>query len=271
VDDVTHSWWPLNGFWRVGYGFECLRRAIKGAEVYFGGVYMTVPVSEVRATVDVRDFENAGVPTERRLPAFQPYRDFGKRALDVALVVLSLVVVAPLVLLLALFVWTGGGSPFYSQLRVGRGGRLFRMYKLRTMVPNADEILAKVLRDSPEARHEWNATQKLRDDPRITAFGQFLRRTSLDELPQLWNVLKGDMSLVGPRPMMESQVPLYSGHAYYRLRPGVTGFWQICDRNECAFAGRAKFDNAYDRSLSLKTDFAVLFRTVGVVLRGTGY
>jgi lipopolysaccharide/colanic/teichoic acid biosynthesis glycosyltransferase len=199
------------------------------------------------------------------------YRNFGKRALDVAAVVLTGVVVVPLVLLLALAVALDGSSPFYWSDRVGRGGRTFRMLKLRTMVPNADRMLEQYLDRNPEARLEWNSTQKLKADPRITRMGRFLRKTSLDELPQLWNVLTGDMSLVGPRPMMPSQRSLYSGIAYYALRPGITGPWQVSDRNEVEFSKRAEFDRAYEESVSLLTDFKLLLATTRVVIRGTGY
>lgn len=199
------------------------------------------------------------------------YRNFGKRALDVAAVVLTGVVVVPLVLLLALAVALDGSSPFYWSDRVGRGGRTFRMLKLRTMVPNADRMLEQYLDRNPEARLEWNSTQKLKADPRITRMGRFLRKTSLDELPQLWNVLTGDMSLVGPRPMMPSQRSLYSGIAYYALRPGITGPWQVSDRNEVEFSKRAEFDRAYEESVSLLTDFKLLLATTRVVIKGTGY
>ena len=121
------------------------------------------------------------------------------------------------------------------------------------------------------ARAEWDASQKLRDDPRITRVGRILRRTSLDELPQLWNVLRGDMSLVGPRPMMPSQRSLYPGRAYFALRPGLTGLWQVSKRNEASFAERASFDDDYYRRLSFALDARVLVATVRVVLRATGH
>jgi lipopolysaccharide/colanic/teichoic acid biosynthesis glycosyltransferase len=231
---------------------------------------MTVPVSDVSNSIKVTRFDGAAAP---RTLTFQPtlYRSYLKRLLDVVAVLALSVVVLPLVAVLAVIVAFGGGSPFYTQTRVGRGGRVFTMYKLRTMVPNAEAILQERLGASPELRAEWDSTQKLKSDPRITPFGRFLRKTSLDELPQLYNVLIGNMSLVGPRPILESQVVLYPGSAYYRLRPGVTGFWQISDRNECDFADRARFDEAYDRELSLATDVRVLASTAGVVLRGTGY
>jgi lipopolysaccharide/colanic/teichoic acid biosynthesis glycosyltransferase len=121
------------------------------------------------------------------------------------------------------------------------------------------------------ARAEWNTTQKLVNDPRITRIGSFLRKSSMDELPQLLNVLRGDMSLVGPRPMMPCQQVLYPGQAYYRLRPGITGFWQISQRNLCSFANRAKFDSRYEAKMSLVTDLRVLLGTIRVVLRCTGH
>ena len=135
---------------------------------------------------------------------------------------------------------------------------------------DAESALARHIATDPEARAEWDSTQKLKKDPRITPVGRLIRKTSLDELPQLWNVLKGDMSLVGPRPMMVSQREIYPGIAYYNLRPGITGNWQVSERNESEFRARAVYDTAYDRELNLKTDVNILFKTVGVVLRATG-
>lgn len=198
------------------------------------------------------------------------YRTHVKRALDIALVLVVLPVVLPLVLLLALLVALDGGRPFYEQERLGQGGRRFRMWKLRSMVADADAALAAHLAADPAARAEWDRDQKLRDDPRITRLGRIIRRTSLDELPQVWNVLAGDMSLVGPRPMLPEQRALYPGHAYFRLRPGLTGAWQVSDRNRTTFAARAEFDRAYDIALSLTADLAIIAATVGVVLRATG-
>jgi lipopolysaccharide/colanic/teichoic acid biosynthesis glycosyltransferase len=198
------------------------------------------------------------------------YRNLAKRLLDIVLVLVLAPVVLPVVLLLACGVAIDGGQPFYLQDRIGRGGRSYRMWKLRTMVRDADRKLAAHLDAHPAARAEWDVNQKLAADPRITGFGNLLRRTSLDELPQLWNVLVGDMSLVGPRPMMVDQAPLYPGRAYYALRPGITGPWQVSARNTATFADRAHFDDGYDRNLSLVTDLRILLATVRVVLRGTG-
>ena len=139
------------------------------------------------------------------------------------------------------------------------------------MVKNADDQLESYLDANNAARVEWDATQKLKKDPRITRVGRILRKTSMDELPQLWNVLNGSMSLVGPRPMMIEQEQYYYGRSYYELRPGITGLWQISDRNECSFVGRVAFDEAYNRSLSLGTDIGILQKTVGVVMRATGH
>ena len=199
------------------------------------------------------------------------YRQFFKRFIDISFVILSLPVSLPLVAIMALLVALDGTSPFYTQARVGRGGRIFRMLKIRSMVPDADNQLAAYLEKNPLARQEWDETQKLKSDPRITRIGRILRKSSLDELPQLWNVLKGDMSIVGPRPMMVEQQELYPGRAYYALRPGITGPWQVSDRNEGSFAGRAVFDAKYHADLSIATDLSILLRTVAVVVRSTGY
>jgi lipopolysaccharide/colanic/teichoic acid biosynthesis glycosyltransferase len=199
------------------------------------------------------------------------YRSGFKRLIDILLVLLTLHLWLPVILVTALIVARDGHNPFYTQSRIGRDGRVFRILKLRSMVHDADARLEAYLKEHPAARAEWNSTQKLKDDPRITRVGRFIRKTSIDELPQLFNVLIGDMSLVGPRPIMVQQKTLYPGHRYYEMRPGLTGFWQISNRNRCPFAGRARYDNAYFKGMSFWTDMVVIGRTVGVVLRGTGY
>lgn len=198
------------------------------------------------------------------------YRNGLKRMLDVTAIIMAAPVVVPVVAVLAGMVAWRGGSPFYTQMRVGRGGKPFRMWKLRSMVCDADALMEEHLAANPQAREEWDSTQKLRNDPRITPFGQFLRRSSLDELPQLWNVFRGDMSLVGPRPMMISQQSIYPGKAYYALRPGITGYWQTAGRNRTTFEARAEYDSAYERDLSFAVDMKLLAMTVGVVLDCTG-
>lgn len=198
------------------------------------------------------------------------YARFGKRVLDILLVLLSAPVIAPVILLLALLVRSDGGPAFYGQKRVGRDGKLFTLWKLRSMAVDADAALEGYLNANPDARAEWDRTQKLRHDPRITRHGSTLRRSSLDELPQLWNVLRGDMSIVGPRPFMPEQTEMYPGSAYYTMRPGLTCFWQTGDRNDSSFAARAIDDARYAREMSLGTDVSLIRKTVGVVMRQTG-
>ena len=199
------------------------------------------------------------------------YRHAFKRGFDLLAVLATSFITLPLILLMAAGVALDGHSPFYAQKRVGKGGRVFTMWKLRSMVPGADAKLEAHLAADPAARAEWDHSQKLKKDPRITRIGRIMRKCSADELPQLWNVLTGDMSLVGPRPMLPEQAPLYPGQAYYALRPGITGIWQVSARNESSFADRARFDATYDRKLSLATDLGLLLATVRVVLRGTGH
>lgn len=200
----------------------------------------------------------------------QPYETTGKRGLDVLFVLLLAPIVLPVILMIAVAVRLDGGPAFYSQLRVGQHGRHFRLWKLRSMVVDADDRLAAHLASDATARDEWDRAQKLENDPRITKVGSLIRKTSVDELPQLWNVLIGDMSLVGPRPMMLGQVDLYPGRAYYRFRPGITGFWQISRRNSSSFASRAHFDRSYGSRISLLTDIRVMLATARVVVQATG-
>ena len=144
------------------------------------------------------------------------------------------------------------------------------MWKLRTMVVDADARMAAHLAANPEAKAEWDRHQKLRADPRITRFGQFLRKSSLDELTQLFNVFVGDMAIVGPRPMMLNQQSLYPGMAYSLVRPGLTGLWQTTDRNQTSFEARADYDTVYVDTLSFGSDVRIILKTVKVVARGTG-
>lgn len=207
----------------------------------------------------------------RGTPFGEAYSQLGKRGFDVLFVLAISPLLISLTVLMALLVALDGGMPFYGQYRVGKNGRTFRMWKLRTMIPNADQVLEDHLASDHEARSEWERTQKLKHDPRITWIGHFLRKSSLDEIPQFFNVLAGDMSVVGPRPMMVCQRELYPGLSYFRLRPGITGFWQVSDRNACSFGSRAQFDDHYAQEMSFETDLKVVSKTVSVVLRGTGY
>lgn len=195
---------------------------------------------------------------------------FFKRIFDLTAIIVTLPLWLPLLAVLAAVVRLEGHDVFFVQKRVGLHGREFKLWKFRTMVPDAERKLLEYIAQNPEARKEWDEAQKLTNDPRITPIGQILRRTSADELPQLWNVLRGEMSLVGPRPMLPSQRALYPGNAYYEMRPGLTGSWQVSDRNKCSFAGRALYDASYFSEMSFWVDVKILFKTIFVVFNATG-
>jgi Undecaprenyl-phosphate galactose phosphotransferase WbaP len=195
-----------------------------------------------------------------------------KRALDLFGASLLLLMCLPLLGVIALVLRMEGGPVLYAQWRIGRHGRPFRCWKFRTMLPDAEAQLAELLAQNTVAREEWARDQKLRDDPRVTRIGQVLRRTSLDELPQLWNILRGEMSLVGPRPMLEDQQARYGAAlaTCLSVRPGLTGLWQVSGRNRTTFAERVELDLAYVRQQSLALDLWILWRTVFVVLSQRG-
>jgi exopolysaccharide production protein ExoY len=165
-----------------------------------------------------------------------------------------------------------GGSILFCQDRVGYGGRLFRCYKFRTMREDAEEALERHLARSPAATREWTETQKLRHDPRVTPLGYVLRKSSLDELPQLWNVLRGEMSCVGPRPILESELARYGELAadYMKLRPGITGLWQVSGRSRLSYGERVEVDSAYARCWSMRLDFWIVPQTIPALLRFDG-
>ena len=180
---------------------------------------------------------------------------------------------APLMLLISLAIWLDDGGPaFFRQRRVGRGGRVFHCIKFRSMTVGADALLAERLSEDVEARAEWELLRKLRDDPRVTRVGRFLRRSSLDELPQLFNVVRGEMRLVGPRPILEEEVALYGVHfrRYCRVRPGVTGLWQVSGRSGLSFRRRVVMDVAYVRRRSVWVDLRILVGTLPAVLLQRG-
>ena len=196
-----------------------------------------------------------------------------KRCVDVTLVVISM----PLILLLlgavaAVVMWSSPGPVFYSHRRIRKNGAFFSMWKFRTMCVNSAEVLEDYLARHPEAHAEWNETHKLRRDPRITRLGGFLRRYSLDELPQLWNVLAGQMSLVGPRPIVAAEVEKYGDcfECYCRVKPGLTGLWQVSGRSELSYAARVALDSEYVERWSLTKDFMILLRTFASVVNQDG-
>ena len=195
-----------------------------------------------------------------------------KRMFDVAAALLIIVFIAPVLLALIIIIALSNDGPvFYAQRRVGRSGAVFRCFKFRTMCQGADTVLPFLLAADAKLRAEWVTTGKLRRDPRVSQVGRLLRATSLDELPQLWNVLCGDMSLVGPRPITEAELlgpyTLYHGRdAYLSVRPGITGLWQVSGRSEISYEGRVSLDVTYVETSSALKDLNILFRTVGAVI-----
>ncbi|MFN6251894.1 MAG: sugar transferase [Acetobacteraceae bacterium] len=196
-----------------------------------------------------------------------------KRALDIIGAGVGLVLLAPFFLIVALLVRADGGPAFFAHQRVGRGGKLFGCLKFRSMVIDSQARLEALLASDPAARAEWEATRKLKNDPRITRIGRFLRSTSLDELPQLINVLRGEMSLVGPRPVQEAEIDRYYGASaahYMAVRPGITGLWQVSGRSETSYESRVALDVSYVSRPSLLADLSILLRTPVAVLSRRG-
>jgi lipopolysaccharide/colanic/teichoic acid biosynthesis glycosyltransferase len=195
-----------------------------------------------------------------------------KRGFDMVVGLALIVMLSPVLAALALFVKRDGGPAVFGHLRVGLNGRKFRCLKFRSMVVNADQALKQLLETDPRARAEWEREFKLKDDPRVTRVGRFLRRTSLDELPQLWNVVRGDMSLVGPRPIIDQELERYGADVTYYLmaKPGMTGLWQVSGRSNTDYATRVSLDVAYVKNWSLTRDITILFKTFKVVVHGSG-
>jgi Undecaprenyl-phosphate galactose phosphotransferase WbaP len=196
-----------------------------------------------------------------------------KRSFDLSLGLAIAALCLPLIALIAICVrFTSPGPVFFSHQRIGRGGRAFRAWKFRTMIADADAALERMLAEDPALRAEWRQSHKLKRDPRVTRVGALLRQSSLDELPQLWNVLWGEMSLVGPRPIVEAEVPEYRHEyeLYQRVRPGMTGMWQVSGRNDTSYAERVRLDAYYVRHWSVWLDLYILTATVRVVLLRSG-
>jgi Undecaprenyl-phosphate galactose phosphotransferase WbaP len=221
---------------------------------------------------EAREFAGTLV-LEVRQNLLQPSARLAKRLLDLAGAAVFILLFCWLLAGLALAVRLSSRGPvFYGQVRVGRDRRPFRAWKFRSMVADADAILAGYLAAHPELQAEWDRDRKLKNDPRVTWIGRILRRTSLDELPQLWNVLRGEMSLVGPRPIVEDEVPRYGERfpLYAKVRPGMTGMWQVSGRSDTSYAERVAFDCYYVRTWSPWLDLVLMARTVRVVLAGKG-
>lgn len=196
-----------------------------------------------------------------------------KRGMDIFLCLASLPLVFPLGLLLCLWIRLDSkGAAIYRQERIGHEGKTFVIYKFRTMVCNAEEMLVECLADDPNLAVQWRQSQKLKDDPRLTRAGRFLRKTSLDELPQLINIILGQMSIVGPRPIVDSEKARYGRRfsEYCEVLPGLTGLWQVSGRNNTTYAQRVALDHFYVNNWSLWLDFQIIFRTVPLIFRGNG-
>lgn len=208
--------------------------------------------------------------TDRRLiRKVRAANGLAKRVFDVAVAALALVFLSPAFLTIALLIkFADRGPVFYRHTRVGRQGERFSCLKFRTMAMDSDERLARILLNDPNAAEEWQANQKLRNDPRITRIGSFLRKSSLDELPQLWNVLRNDMSIIGPRPITRAELNRYGKERRYYLlvRPGITGLWQVSGRSSTGYEKRIRFDREYLEEWSWLGEFWILLMTIPAVL-----
>ena len=194
-----------------------------------------------------------------------------KRTLDITASLALLILFSPVILVVTVLIASSGDGAFYAQRRVGRQGRVFNCYKFRTMIPNADGMLRILMQFDEAIAQEWREHQKLAHDPRVTRIGRWLRATSLDEIPQLFNVLIGDMSMVGPRPFAEDQLAYYDRdtlEAYVQVSPGLTGPWQIYARHDTTFACRSRFDRVYYERASLLSDIKLMLKTPVAMLNG---
>ena len=211
-----------------------------------------------------------GAPSAK--PTAVPADNSIKRFGDILIAAILLLILSPALALIACLVRSDGGPVLFGHRRVGASGDVFRCWKFRTMVVDADTVLTRLLESDPDARAEWQRDFKLRCDPRVTPLGRYLRMTSLDELPQLFNVLKGEMSIVGPRPIVADEIRRYGAafHDYARCRPGITGIWQISGRNDVDYRERVRLDQDYARKWSLTHDCRILLKTPAAVLHKNG-
>jgi exopolysaccharide production protein ExoY len=217
--------------------------------------------------------KEAGSGTLKSNAEAAPIGGLVKRGFDILGAIAGLVLLSPLLLLLALLVkLSDGGSVLYGHRRIGRGGRVFHCLKFRTMVENGDKVLADHFAACPESREEWLATRKLKNDPRVTRVGQVLRKLSLDELPQIINILQGDMSIVGPRPVVKDELDIYGSCAvfYLKSRPGLTGLWQISGRSDVSYDNRVALDRYYVENWSFAADLLIIMKTIPVVCTSKG-
>jgi undecaprenyl-phosphate galactose phosphotransferase len=231
----------------------------------FPGLHVVVVDRRASDRFDVSHYGPISIPERGAYSLF-------KRTLDMVGASLAILLLSPLFITIIACAYVSGGSPLFRHRRVGRGGVFFDCFKFRTMVTDADRVLQELLDSDRQIKEEWLRDHKLRDDPRITRFGRFLRRTSLDELPQLWNVLRGDMSLVGPRPVVPDELRRYGKKVatFLSARPGITGLWQISGRNDTDYRRRIALDVCYVRSRSAILDVYILVKTLRVVFTTSG-
>ncbi len=195
-----------------------------------------------------------------------------KRTVDIAGALVGFVVFLPAFILLMILIPLDGGPALYAQTRIGKNGKAFKCWKFRSMVPSADNVLQKILATNESLQEEWRETRKLAQDPRITKLGDFIRKTSLDEIPQFYNILRGEMSLIGPRPVTRAEMHHYGVHAktYQNVKPGLTGLWQVKGRNKLSYQKRVNLDVYYIRNWSLWLDIAIVLKTIYVVCTRRG-
>jgi lipopolysaccharide/colanic/teichoic acid biosynthesis glycosyltransferase len=230
------------------------------------------------ARTEFRSFRNAfsepfSKASDKTRETYNGAFPYWKRAFDLIVGALALLFLAPLLLIVGMLVCLDGGPVIFSHTRIGTDGRLFRVLKFRTMTLHADAALSELLARDARARAEWARDRKLRNDPRITAIGRLLRKTSIDELPQILNVLRGEMSIVGPRPIVQAEAERYGRYIKYykQCRPGITGLWQVSGRNDISYRKRVALDTVYSKTRTkLKLDVKILLLTIPVLLFSKG-
>lgn len=266
---------------RISYGIVCMpslsREALLRRIDQYGNCFghvLVIPNLMGMTSLGVSAKEVGGiVGLELKRELLRPSAQLIKRALDLLITIAAAPVIILLIGIFAVLSKLESRGPlFYANERIGRRGKKFRAWKLRSMVVNADEVLRDYLEKNPEFQEEWETTQKLKRDPRLTRIGRIIRKTSIDELPQFWNVLIGEMSVVGPRPMLQSQIRLYgpSFALYRQVRPGITGLWQVSGRNHLSFAERVELDRYVIQNWSVWLDVYILVRTLAVVVTTHG-
>ena len=224
-------------------------------------------------TASSRMIGDLNLDEERAARKIGPIGGSSKRIFDVLIAATAILVLLPLMVIVAILVWRHDKeSPFFAHRRIGLGGRPFRCFKFRSMVKNSSDVLDALIRSDEHASRQWKEGQKLRDDPRITPIGRIIRASSVDELPQLFNVLRGDMSMVGPRPIVSDEIERYGSNfsQYCACRPGLTGLWQVNGRSDCNYNDRVRFDIAYASQWSIWLDTFIMARTIPVIIGRKG-